>query len=290
MKDLYTFDYNQKLALETYTSVKEAYVRLFDELKLPYMVATADSGNMGGSLSHEFHMASSKGEDRLLRCTDCNHAWNEEVWVGEVPEGPVRPTCSHCGKPTIETLTTIELGHTFYLGTRYSGILDATVAVDEGVMDGSSPTGKTKVVPFEMGCHGIGVSRMITAVADILSDARGLNWPRVIAPFEAVIIADKGLDQPALSIYEAIRSPSSPSAKGSDPHFPDVVIDDRRDKSLIWKMRDADLIGYPIIVVLGKAWKKEGKVEVQCRRLNGLVDTIPPDAVPGCVSSILAKL
>lgn len=290
MKDLYTFDYNQEMALQTYASIKEAYMRFFNDLKLPYMIATADSGSMGGSLSHEFHMASAKGEDRLIKCSRCSHTWNEEVLAGQLPEEPTKLTCLHCGESAIETYTTVELGHTFYLGSRYSGVLGATVAIDEGVVNGSSPNGKTKIVPFEMGCHGIGVSRMITAIADILSDTRGLNWPRVIAPFEAVVIADKGLEQPAQDIYDALLRPPSIPANDDDSQSSDVIIDDRQDKSLMWKIRDADLIGYSIIIVLGKAWKKQGKVEVQCRRLGELVETVSPDVLPAFVHQILSKL
>ena len=83
MKDLYTFDYNAEEALETYKAVKMAYTQLFDELKIPYLVAAADSGNMGGSLSHEFHFPSSKGEDAVISCSNCEHVYNEELANGK---------------------------------------------------------------------------------------------------------------------------------------------------------------------------------------------------------------
>lgn len=79
MKDLYTFDYSIPSALETYHQVREAYTRIFDELKLPYLVADADSGNMGGNLSHEFHFPTPNGEDNVISCTSCGYVANEEL-------------------------------------------------------------------------------------------------------------------------------------------------------------------------------------------------------------------
>jgi prolyl-tRNA synthetase len=114
-----------------------------------------------------------------------------------------------------------------------------------------------------MGCHGIGVSRLLAAAAGLLMDSRGLNWPVKIAPFGAVVVAaPKTAEEDVLRVYDALGT-SSPSTTTAL----DVAIDDR-DRPLGWKLNDADLIGYPFIVVLGKAWKARGAVEVQCRRLG----------------------
>ncbi|KAK2791877.1 hypothetical protein FQN52_004318 [Onygenales sp. PD_12] len=425
MKDLYTFDYTVENAMNTYNSVKEAYVRLFDELKLPYLVANADSGNMGGSLSHEFHIPSSKGEDTIISCSSCGYVHNEElsdikaynslpqsvkesieknaiglgdhqapaistdVWTSISKDGKtlvrilypkyliqkghsepverrvsshaaktiarlmgidldtgiknplakweaianqtqqqstekqnlptildiydyrVRPydhpptfglgeikesaqytavhqhpgtgenlnllspisgdQCAKCGEHAVKTDTAIELAHTFHLGTRYSNLLNASV----------TPSGSTTKVPLEMGCHGIGVSRMISAVVDTISDSKGLNWPRVIAPFEAVIVPGPGLEKEAEKIYDALTEEQSGAI--------DALIDDR-EKKLAWKLIDADLIGYPVKIIVGKAWKSDGKVEVQCRRLNNLCETVPLENLHAYVSSLLQKL
>ena len=85
MKDLYTFDYSPSLALATYHQVREAYARLFNELKLPYLVADADSGDMGGNLSHEFHFPTLKGEDHIISCSSCNYVANEELAESLLP-------------------------------------------------------------------------------------------------------------------------------------------------------------------------------------------------------------
>ena len=79
MKDLYTFDYSAHLALETYNQVRRAYTALFDELKIPYLVAVADSGDMGGDLSHEYHFPSRRGEDHVISCDACDYVANEEL-------------------------------------------------------------------------------------------------------------------------------------------------------------------------------------------------------------------
>ncbi|EQL35777.1 prolyl-tRNA synthetase [Blastomyces dermatitidis ATCC 26199] len=441
MKDLYTFDYSPETAIKTYSAVKKAYIRLFDELRIPYMIATADSGNMGGSLSHEFHLPNPKGEDTIISCSSCGNVYNEELsdgkayedltppanpnldklsagleeqqapaistdmWMGISKDGntlirvfypkylikgggsePVErhinshavrtiarsagvdldtsvtspmtkwqaitkegkqastaqlnePTildiydhrvrvydrpplpaghskevleqlkvrfsslhhhpgtdkkldcisavagdrCSKCGEHTVQTHTAIELAHTFHLGTRYSKVLNASVAVPLTLLKDGSKTDDTSTlsVPLEMGCHGIGVSRMISAVADTLADSKGLNWPRAIAPFEVIIIPDKGLEGEAERVYDDIN--------GRQIGAVDVIVDDR-DRNIPWKLRDADLIGYPVIIVIGKSWKTENKLEVQCRRLNNLRETVSLQDLHPFTKSLLDRL
>ena len=348
MKDLYTFDDCSESALKTYEAVRSAYNNLFTELRVPFHVVEADSGNMGGKLSHEYHYISSKGEDALWSCNSCEYAANEEVVekaskdpsVDEndsitfegiskdsktairihVPgeksaTGGKHPTwndiasfvnmhavkraipedmeivtgiesatlsdllpqvsqtidiydrslsshsatavdltaiqpgdpCPRCDHGSLHTLKAIEVGHTFHLGSRYSEPLNALVALP----------GTSKKEAMQMGCHGIGVSRIIGALASLLSDDKGLNWPRAIAPYEGVILTSPQTnEEDAEGVYDALNE------------YADVVLDDRPVKSLGWKLKDADLIGYPIVVVLGRGWKEHREVEVQCRRLG----------------------
>lgn len=350
MKDLYTFDYSQERALETYDAVRGAYKNLFDELKVPYIVAEADSGNMGGKLSHEYHYPSPEGEDMVWSCKSCGYTANEElvekrvnhenhkgdelvfeaisadlttkirihvpvvkpaatysnpsqndfVNIHAIRQAGVDihsglepqtlpsllaktistvdiydqslPQCSASSLPHIDLTVTkpgdycprctegrldsqpaIEVGHTFHLGTRYSDPLTALVATPENV----------ERVPMQMGCHGIGVSRLIGAIASRLHDERGLNWPRIISPFEVIIITTPQVrEDDNAKVYDMLGN-----------NGVDVVLDDRPDKSIGWKLKDADLIGYPVILVLGKSWKEKKEVEIQCRRLGlkGLV-------------------
>lgn len=122
---------------------------------------------------------------------------------------------------------------------------------------------------------------MISAVADTLSDSKGLNWPRAMAPYEVVVVPAKGLEADAEKVYDSLVS---------DQNAPvDAILDDR-DKQIGWKLGDADLIGYPVIVVVGKGWKKQQTLEVQCRRLDNLREEVPLDRLPEFVRSLLARL
>ncbi|KAI3282327.1 hypothetical protein CBS147309_377 [Penicillium roqueforti] len=441
MKDLYTFDYSLTEAMKTYDAVKNAYTELFNELKIPYLVAAADSGNMGGSLSHEYHFISPKGEDEVVSCSHCDHVYNEELADGKahiaeeseetmtpsfqtddavVEGGPTISTgmwmaishdsntlvrswypkfsmqngatepverhvnshavkavataagidldlsvenplerwtahvkankssthkprvldlydsqvrvyqrpplsdllqevgctasdidyskldrfpetsnklslvrvhdgdhCSQCVDGSLTSHSAVELGHTFHLGTRYSKVLNASVSVNSALLEessdmdlGAKASAKEQIVPMQMGCHGIGVSRMISAVANRLADSKGLNWPRVIAPYEVVVVSGKGLETVADQVYDSLT--------GNTAAPVDAILDDR-DKGMGWKLGDADLIGYPIIIVVGNGWKKKQTLEVQCRRLD-VKEDVPLDGLHTFVQSLLAKL
>ncbi|KAF2632215.1 prolyl-tRNA synthetase [Macroventuria anomochaeta] len=378
MKDLYTFDSTVEAGLETYKSVRQAYENLFDELKLPYLVADADSGNMGGKLSHEYHFVSPKGEDNVWSCSSCSYVANEELVEKKTPEVPpevktssftftgisvdrktaisihipgpsdlapntspswdqiseftnlhalkkatpdsieidtgiesstlssllpnttssititdrtLSPSpdaydltitrsgdaCPHCPTGTLSVQKAIEVGHTFHLGVRYSEPLNAYVSAP-------SDSKGTKRVPMQMGCHGIGVSRLIGAVASLLSDSKGLQWPRAIAPFEVAVLATPQTDTgDATEVYDTIVG------EGNKRDGVDAVLDDRPIKSLGWKLKDADLIGYPVIVVMGRAWKDKKEVEVQCRRL-GFRKDVPLAELKSEVEGLLKQL
>ena len=88
MKDLYTFDATEEQARLTYEDVRKAYVAFLEDLQLPYLTARADSGNMGGNLSHEYHFASPQGEDTIISCGNCNYSINEELYIGRYHTNP----------------------------------------------------------------------------------------------------------------------------------------------------------------------------------------------------------
>jgi prolyl-tRNA synthetase len=105
---------------------------------------------------------------------------------------------------------------------------------------------------MHMGCHGIGISRLIGSIASLLSSPTGLNWPRAIAPWEVVVVCNHSTE--GESVYDVLQQAGV-----------DVVLDDRGGRGLGWKLKDADLIGYPVVVVVGRGWEN-GLVEVQCGR------------------------
>lgn len=201
-----------------------------------------------------------------------------------VTEAPTRETlnllhladgdgCPRCETGSLQVHRALELGHTFYLGTRYSEPLELSVSL---------PNTSGGPVPVQMGCYGIGVSRIFGAVAEHKADQRGLNWPRAIAPFTVVVIPTSGVSPETLGFYDMLAGQGSLS-----PDF-DVVLDDRKE-TFGWKMQDADMIGYPVAVVLGKAWREKGICEVQCRSL-ALKENVAVDDVPAYLRDLLARL
>lgn len=181
--------------------------------------------------------------------------------------------CPRCDTGTLHVQRALELAHTFHLGTRYSKPLKAFVTL---------PEAPKERLPMQMGCHGIGISRILGSVAEHMSDDKGLKWPRAIAPFEVAIIPTSDVTPETLQLYDSIAG-----HEGSRPAI-DVVLDDRKEK-FGWKMQDADLVGYPVLIVLGRAWRDQGLCEIQCRSL-GLKDNVSVEEVPSYLVDLLAKL
>ncbi|OTA24040.1 hypothetical protein BTJ68_13273 [Hortaea werneckii EXF-2000] len=260
MKDLYTFDTTESQARETYEAVRQAYVAFLTDLRLPYLVANADSGNMGGKLSHEYHFASDRGEDIIIGCDTCDYSVNEELFIAPLDKAPAPP-----GKLRLQQAT--EIGHTFHLGTRYSHPMQLQV------LDANN-----KQVSVSMGCHGIGVSRLIGAIATLLADEEGLGWPMAIAPFEAVLISTPSVDKADVeSLYDQVHNAAI-----------DMTIDDR-DRAIGWKLNDADLVGYPFVVVIGRAWADKQALELQCRRI-GIKEEVRAADVVSRIAELSQKL
>ncbi len=162
--------------------------------------------------------------------------------ISRVKEGD---PCPRCGT-ALQIGRAIEVGHCFQLGTRYSVAMKATFVDEDGTEQ-----------PYVMGSYGIGVSRIIAAVAEQWNDDAGLRWPRVLAPFDAVVIPTN-MDQTAV-VDAAERLYRSLGDRGLD-----VVIDDR-DVSAGVKFADADLIGYPLQVVIGRRGIESGQVDLKAR-------------------------
>ncbi|MFP4472408.1 MAG: proline--tRNA ligase [Candidatus Omnitrophota bacterium] len=252
MKDAYSFDRDQAGMEKNYRIMYEAYQRVFERCGLDYVIASADSGAMGGSVSHEFMVPSEIGEDAVLVCQECGFKTGVQ---GKLKEGDV---CPECGAPDLKKVPALEVGHVFQLGTKYSEALGA-LFVDE---DGQRR-------PVIMGCYGIGVSRMIAAVIESHHDDNGICWPLEVAPF-AVEILPLQTDEETMSVADRLYSDLQDAGH-------DVLMDDR-DESPGRKFKDADLIGIPYRIVIGKRSLKEGKVEVK-RRTDRDAEQVPhPDA------------
>lgn len=437
MKDLYTFDNGTHGALSTYEAVKSSYKSIFDTLGLPYLVSEADSGAMGGNLSHEYHYPCSTGEDTVLHCADtdgCGYTANMEC-VGSVPAKPfgmiawkdkrvwygvskdrkvliraiypghvrqigkdgekeewikrevnpsevqkiigedgggldigmeeatalnlwgqhftpwadaldhttgqalrqysrviklydqhlidgdgvakrttfsdheedfdalsssviqsiytskkiptivqtssqnssgdevrlslLRPTtgdtCPKCKTADLTATTTTELGHTFFLGTRYSEPLQAR-------SHSTDAEGNQQLLPIQMGCYGIGVSRLIAAIAEVMRDDKGLCWPKVIAPYSVAIIGVSPNEEMRAAIEGVYDDVIEGCCEGEKRFLDeeDVIMDDRLEK-FGFKISEADAIGYSVVVVVGRKFE-DGFVELQERRTGEKVE------------------
>ena len=170
----------------------------------------------------------------------------------------------------LKTARGIEVGHVFKLGTKYSEAMDACFLDREG-----------KKKPFVMGCYGIGVSRIAAAAIEQNHDDKGIAWPAAIAPYEVVIVLARSNDPQASAAGETLH-------QAFEAAHVDVVLDDRPDAGAGVKFKDAELVGYPVQVTLGK-FVAEGKAEVKLRK-TGVVELVALDAVVAHTKELLASL
>ena len=254
MKDAYSFDKDADGLKKNYDLMYKAYVNIFKRLGFDVKIVAADSGAMGGSVSHEFMVKAPIGEDAILECESCGHYDSFE----EASNGK---TCPKCSKGTMKKHVAIELGHIFQLGTKYSDALQAHVLHEDG-----------KKYPILMGCYGIGVSRVIAAVIETHHDDKGIQWPKEVAPFDIEIIPlAKSKDECAIwdlaeKYYRELTQAGF-----------DVLMDDR-EESAGRKFNDADLIGIPQRIVIGQKNLSDGNVEIK-NRATGEVHIIGKDDV-----------
>jgi len=400
MKDLYSFDADPSAAMESYKKVQEAYRRIFETIGIPFTVAEADSGAIGGATSHEYHYKSPSGEDTLIHCRQCAYTANQElarstlspkigdssqlqvqfysapesrrflavvlprthephplklskisrdirpvprdgqqpkfdeewdrlevlvdqscigveleeiferltyqfrkdfpppskpsspgvhcsesplelsplsIWpslpvytvhdlrtvsVGSATPGPTDKTglfqelCPQCASP-LESSAAIEVGHTFYLGTKYSSALGLRVA------GADASSGRRVERAVEMGCYGIGISRLVSAIGEwgrvTGKPGGGLRWPITVAPFKVCIVIPGGPDGTqmlpvARQLAELLEE---------DVRLVDELLVDDRDQRIGWKLADAELVGYPILIILGNRWRSNRTVEIR---------------------------
>jgi prolyl-tRNA synthetase len=177
--------------------------------------------------------------------------------------------CAKCGKP-MRLSHGIEVGHVFQLGAKYSKMLKALFLDDTG-----------KQVPYVMGCYGIGVNRIAAALIESSSDEAGIIWSPNIAPYEVAVLP---LDISEQKIVAAAEEAYSALLEAGV----DAILDDRSERPGV-KFNDADLIGFPLRVVVGKGYLKAGKLELQVRR-DGSRTEIEPTEIVGRTQAALGQL
>ncbi|XP_058159503.1 probable proline--tRNA ligase, mitochondrial isoform X2 [Dasypus novemcinctus] len=267
MKDMYTFDSSAEAARHTYSLVCDAYCSLFSRLGLRFVKVQADVGSIGGTLSHEFQLPVDVGEDRLAVCANCHFSANMETLASS------QQSCPACQGPLTETRG-IEVGHTFYLGTKYSSIFNAQFANVHG-----------KPSLAEMGCYGLGVTRILAAAIEVLSPEDCIRWPSLLAPYQVCLIPPKkGSKEEAAaalmgSLYDDIAE-AVPQLRG------ELLLDDRTHLTIGNRLKDANKLGYPFVIIAGRrALEDPSHFEVWCQN-TGEVVFLTREGVVGFLNTV----
>ncbi len=242
MKDGYSFHESSEDALKEYQNMFQTYHRIFKRCGLEFRAVEAETGDIGGSHSHEFHVLAKSGEDEVLSCDQCQYAANSNL-IQKKPND----TCMKCNKGKFQSYRGIEVGHIFYLGDKYSKAMNATFLNKEG-----------QKKYFEMGCYGIGVGRTAAAAIEQNHDESGILWPISIAPFEVAVIPIQSSDAQALQHAERIEKELE--AKGVE------VLSYDKDESAGVKFKNIDLLGIPIRVTLGSKGLAQQKIGLKLRQ------------------------
>ena len=163
MKDAYSFHLNDESLQEIYEQMYATYSKIFTRLGLKFRAVIADSGNIGGDKSHEFHVLAESGEDQIVFSKNGDYVASLERAKADLGEDA----------NALESARGIEVGHIFQLGTKYSSSMKTNCLDEHG-----------KSVTLTMGCYGIGVSRIVAAAIEQSHDEKGIIWPTSIAPFQ----------------------------------------------------------------------------------------------------------
>ena len=265
MKDAYSFDLNQEEAKLSYYKMFIAYLKTFKRLGLNAIPVAADSGPIGGNLSHEFSIVAETGEseifcDRNLLEIDIDeNIYNSNDKIISVVENYLNfysaTDDKHDEKEFNDLVSKnnqvkgrgIEVGHIFSFGDKYSNPMKASISGSDG-----------KISDVFMGSYGIGVSRLVAAIIETSNDEKGIIWPTSVAPFLVNIINLKNKDDncknKCLEIHNNLAKNDIES-----------IIDDR-DESAGKKFSDSDLIGFPVTIIVGPRELENGNVEIKFRK------------------------
>jgi prolyl-tRNA synthetase len=276
MKDAYSFDLDQAGARRAYNRMFVAYLRTFARLGLRAIPMQADTGPIGGDLSHEFIILAETGESAVF----CDKALVERDVLGQGVdyEGDLQPIVDSWTAPYAATeekhdaarfealpqerqlaARGIEVGHIFYFGTKYSKPMGAVV---------QGPGGEP--ITLEMGSYGIGVSRLVGAIIEASHDEAGIIWPMSVAPFHVGLINLKVDDAACAAAANDLQAKLEAAGL--------TVLHDDRDERAGAKFATMDLIGLPWQVTVGPRGLKAGVVEVK-NRASGAKEELSVDAV-----------
>ncbi|MFM7344300.1 MAG: proline--tRNA ligase, partial [Tagaea sp.] len=276
MKDAYSFDVDGKGARAAYNRMFVAYLRTFARMGLKAIPMRADTGPIGGDLSHEFIILADTGESEVY----CDAAWLEadvlkqdvdfsadlqplvDSWLAKYAATSEMHDPAKCPVPAdrLRKARGIEVGHIFYFGTKYSKPLNAAVAGPDGAP-----------VTVEMGSYGIGVSRLVGAIIEASHDEAGIVWPDAVAPFDVALVnlrvGDAKCDEACADLYAKLQKAGK-----------EVLYADTSDSAGA-KFATMDLIGLPWQLVVGPRGLANSKVELKRRRTGERVELSVEEAL-----------
>lgn len=249
MKDAYSFDIDHEGAVKSYNNMYQSYYKIFKHLGLQAIAVRADTGPIGGDLSHEFQIFAKNGESttyydpKLLEYIQQEDFDPEEARKFYAMADDMHDESKVPSGITVESSKAIEIGHLFNFDTKYSKSLNALVKHKDN-----------KDLPVYMGSYGIGVSRLFAAIIEASHDEKGIIWPESVAPFKYVILDGRKTSERDDDLYNLFRK-----------HNLDFIHDDR-DDSLGEKFKRWDLLGIPYQIILGKHFKENKKLEIRDRK------------------------
>lgn len=269
MKDAYSFDIDYDKAVITYYKMMLSYLRTFQRLGVKVIPMLADTGPIGGDLSHEFIILAPTGESGVFFDAD----FEEQDWLNMQIDSEDEKALANLFKQITQFYAAtdekhdesrwdqipqerrregrgIEVGQIFYFGTKYTQSMDIAVVGSDG----------NKIYPH-MGSYGIGVSRLVGAIIESSHDENGIIWPDSIAPFKACIINLGVKDEACVSICEKIHQID-----------PENFLYDDRDERAGSKFADADLMGHPWQIIVGPRSASKNKVEVKRRKTGERIE------------------
>jgi prolyl-tRNA synthetase len=279
MKDAYSFDIDQAGARHSYNKMFVAYLRTFARLGLKSIPMRADTGPIGGDLSHEFIILADTGESEVYCARDyldfevpgANVDFDDVAGIQSIVDkwtslyaatSEMHEPEKYAALPADKQVSArgIEVGHIFYFGTKYSEPMKAVVAGPDG-----------KEVPLHGGSYGIGPSRLVAAIIEACHDDAGIKWPEAVAPFDVTILnlkqGDAATDAACEQLYKEL------GAKGLDVLYHDG---DERPGA---KFATADLIGIPWQILVGPKGLASGQVELKKRADGTRTMLTPADVV-----------
>ena len=244
MLDAYSFDLDAQGMQESYENVRKAFLEIFEKIGLKVIPIVADNGAMGGKKSEEFMLISEQGEDKILYDENTKIGLNTEILEKENYQEYLKEEYGIEDISNFKEIRTMELGHIFQLGTRYSEMMNGKYIGKDG-----------KESLYYMGCYGIGVSRTLAALYEhcLINDEKwgpcGFVLPESVAPFKVQIVPKMENEEKvklATKLYEALKEKNI-----------GAIIDDRENITIGAKMKDCKVLGTPYLVVIGD--KQEGE-------------------------------